>query len=203
VFTEGGYDVDHGIGSCTSSKGEVEGINKTVITCPQGELLTDGIKQINLGFYLSSAEIKTFNTWRKRLLPDKDAFITLRYLDREIQPTRVEVYCIMLQDLRIREPKNIRLYSSNTNTLYPESEIKGVDDSVYTVENSGKTFIISSNGDGSSVTVSYYEYRKYSLVIPEDEQISLQYLRISLEFEGGNWLFVSEVEVYHGEYVTI
>ena len=103
--------------------------------------------------------------------------------------------------MRIREPKNIRLYSSNTNTIYPETEIKGVDDSVYTVENSGKTFIISSIGDDSSVTVSYYEYRKYSLVIPEDEQISLQYLQISLDFEGGNWLFVSEVEVYHGEYV--
>ena len=37
-----------------------------------------------------------------------------KILDRAI--TRVEVYCLVLQGLRVREPKNIRLYSSNTNS---------------------------------------------------------------------------------------
>ena len=203
VFTEGGYNVDQGIGSCTSSKEEVEGMNETVITCPQEEPLTDGIKQANLGLSLSSTEIRTFYIWRERLLPVKDAFITLRFSDGAITLTKVEVYCLVLQDLRIREPKNIELYSSRINSIYPDTKIRGVGSSEFTVVNSGRTFIFSSNGgddDDTSVTVSYYEYRKYSLVIPEDEQISLRYLRISLDFEGRNWMFVNEVEVYHGEY---
>ena len=43
-----------------------------------------------------------------------------------------------------------------------------------------------------------YEYRKCSLTIPEDRQVSLNYLRVSLEF--GilvDWIFISEIEVYH------
>ena len=196
VFTEGGYNVDQGIGSCISSKEEVEGINETVITCPHGELLTDGIKEANLGSSLSSAEIGNFYTWRERLLPVRDAFITLRFLERAITPTRVEVYCLELRDLGIREPHDIRLYSSNTNSIYPETEIRGVDSSD-TLVKSGSTILNSSNDD--DVTPSDYEYQKYTLTIPEDERILLQYLRISLEFEGDNWMFVNEIEVYHGE----
>ena len=41
VFTEGGYDVDQGIGSCTASKEEVEGINVTVITNLSSRRTTD------------------------------------------------------------------------------------------------------------------------------------------------------------------
>ena len=200
TFTEGGYNVDQGIGSCVSSREEVDGTDVTVITCPQSELLTDGGKQANLGIHLSSHEIRNFYAWREKLLPVKDAFITLRFLDGAITPTRVELYYLVLRDLRILRPKNIRLYASNTNSIYPEAEIRGVDDSVYTVVNSGRTITSSSTGeDDTSVTVSYYEYQKYTLLIPEDEQTCLKYLRISLDFEGGNWMFVNEVEVYHGE----
>ena len=203
VFTEGSYNIDQGIGSCISRREEIEGINETIITCPQGELLTDGIKEANLGFRLSSTEIETFYTWRETLLPVKDVFITLRFLDRAITPTRVEVYCLVLQDLRVREPKNIRLYSSNTNSIYPETEIRGVDSSD-TLVDSGRTILSISNGgddddDDDDVTASNYEYQKYTLTIPEDERILLQYLRISLDFEADNWMFINEVEVYHGE----
>ncbi|XP_065917197.1 discoidin domain-containing receptor 2-like isoform X2 [Dysidea avara] len=201
VFTEGSYNIDQGIGSCISRREEIEGINETIITCPQGELLTDGIKEANLGFRLSSTEIETFYTWRETLLPVKDVFITLRFLDRAITPTRVEVYCLVLQDLRVREPKNIRLYSSNTNSIYPETEIRGVDSSD-TLVDSGRTILSISNGgddddDDDDVTASNYEYQKYTLTIPEDERILLQYLRISLDFEADNWMFINEVEVYH------
>ena len=205
VFTEGGYNVNQGIGSCISSREEVDGTIETVITCPQGELLTDGIKQANLGFSLASTEIEAFYTWREKLLPTTDTFITLRFLDEPITPTRVEVYCLTLQDLRIRAPRNIRLYLSSTNSVFPETEIRGVDSSVFTVLISDTTIIRNSNGDddddddADDAVARYYEYRKYTLTIPKDEQISSQYLRISLDFEVDNWIFVNEVEVYHGE----
>ena len=57
TFTEGGYNVDQGIGSCVSSREEVGGTDVTVIPCPRGELLTDGIKQANLGADLSKSEV--------------------------------------------------------------------------------------------------------------------------------------------------
>jgi len=208
MFTEGGYNVNQGIGSCISSREEVDGTIETVITCPQGELLTDGIKQASLGFNLASTEIEAFYTWREKLLPTMDTFITLRFLDEAITPTRVNVYCLILQDLRVQAPSNIMLYSSSTNSIFPETEISGVDSSVFTVVNSDRTFISNSNGDDdddddddddNDVVARYYEYRKYTLTIPKDEQISSQYLRISLDFEADNWIFVNEVEVYHGE----
>jgi len=201
-FTEANYNVDQGIGNCTSSTEEVDGRDETVITCPQGELLTDGIKQANLGFSLSDTDIGTFHIWRERRV--MSAFITLRFLDQAITPTRVEVYCLVLQDLRIREPQNIRLHSSSANSIYPETEIRGVDSSVFTVVDSGTTIISRTSSDEEEedentpdITFSNYEYRKYSLTIPEVEQVSLQYLRISLDVN--NWLFVNEVQVYQGK----
>ena len=208
AFTEGGYNVDQGIGSCVPSREEVDGTDETVIICPRGELLTDGRKQANLRLRLSDTEVRTFYTWRERFLPVKNAFTTLRFLDGPIVPTRVEVYCLALPDLRVQKPRNIKLFSSNTNSIYPETEIRAVDSSV--LVNSGVTIVStpSSNGGdddddddngGPRVTFSSYEYQKYTLAIPEDEQVSLKYLRISLEFEGDNWIFVNEVEVYYGE----
>ena len=204
TFTEGGYNVDQGIGSCVSSREEVDGTDETVIICPQGELLTDGIKQANLGFRLTDTEVQTFYTWRERLLPVSDALITLRFLDGPIVPTRVEVYCLVLPDLRMQAPQNIRLFLSNINSIFPEAEITGVDSSVFTVVNSGRTIISRRNGDDEDdddddVTTSYYEYRKYTLTIPENERNLSKYLRTSLDFEGDNWMFVNEVEIYRGE----
>jgi len=205
-FTEGGYNVDRGIGNCTSSREEVDGTVETVITCPQGELLTDGIKQANFRFRLSDQAIETFHIWRERLQP---AFITLGFSDETVTPIRVEVYCLVLQDLKIREPKNIRLYSSSTDSIYPETEIRSVDSSRFTVVNSG-TIITSFNfnededededNNGAGVTLSNYEYRNYNVTITEEQQFSLKYLRISLDVD--NWLFINEVEVYYGKYTN-
>ena len=206
TFTEGGYNVDQGIGSCVSSREEVDGTDRTVITCPQGELLTDGIRQTNLGFRLTDTEVQTFYTWREGLLPVRDAFITLRFLDGPIVPTRVEVYCLILLDLRIQAPQNIRLFLSNINSVFPEAEITGVDSSVFTVVNSGRIIISRRNADDDDdddddddVTRSYFEYRKYTLTIPENERNLSKYLRTSLDFEGDNWIFINEVEIYHGK----
>ena len=205
TFTEGSYNVDQGIGSCVSSREEVDGTDETVIICPRGELLTDGRKHANLGLRLSDTEVGRFYTWRERMLPVRNAFTTLRFLDGPIVPTRVEVYCLALPDLKVQKPRNVRLFSSNTNSIYPETEIRTVVSSV--LVNSGVTIVstTSSNGGddddngGPRVTFSSYEYQKYTLAIPEDEQVSLQHLRISLEFDGDNWIFVNEVEVYYGE----
>jgi len=165
----------------------------TVITCPRGELLTNGIKQANLGADLSNSEVRTFHAWTESLLPVRDAFITLRYLDGAITPTKVEVYCLMLRDLRIQEPRSIRLYSSNTNSVYPETEIRGVESPILTVVNSGITNISSTDRNGANTTSSNFEYQKYTMTIPENEWIPLQYLRILLDInKHNNCLFVNE-----------
>ena len=85
--------------------------------------------------------------------------------------TRVEVYCLGLQGVRVQEPKNIRLYSSNTNSIYPETETRGVDDSVFSITNSGRTITSSSTGgiDNDDATDgSFYEIWKYTFIIPEN-----------------------------------
>ena len=106
----------------------------------------------------------------------------------------------MLRDLRIQEPRSIRLYSSITNSVYPETEIRGVESPILTVVNSGITNISSTDRNGANTTSSNYEYQKYTMTIPENEWISLQYLRILLDINRhNNWLFVNEVEVYHGK----
>jgi len=95
------------------------------------------------------------------------------------------VYCLELWELDVREPSEIKLYSSTTESIFPNDEIRDVDDTNFKVIMSGK---ISQN----------YEYRRYDLIIPLLRQISLNYLHIELGFEGlMNWLFISEVEVYH------
>ena len=158
-----------------------------MITCPYGELLLDGITQTNLNDGITDSDIQTFYTWEDNSLPMgiNDAFVTLQYPNNAITPTRVDVYYLEMTELRATEPQRIRLYSSSTESIFPDDEIRANDEIV--VINSGTT---PGNDD--------YEYRKCSLTIPEDRQVSLHYLRITLEFDPMvNWIFISEVEVHH------
>lgn len=168
----------------------VDGDDESVITCPNGELLLDGITQVNLedGTGIMDSDIRSFYTWQDDLLPMgvNEAFITLQFPNNAITPTRVALYCLESRELRACEPRRIRLYSSTTDSIFPDDEIRDVDDNNFVVIKQGST---AQNDD--------YEYRRYDLTIPDNRQVSLNYLRISLDFEGGNWLFISEVEVYH------
>ena len=157
-----------------------------MVICPNGELLLDGITETNLEDNVVDSDIRTFYTWEERSIPGNEAFITLQFPNSAITPTRVVVYCLELRDLRAREPRAIRLYSSTTDSIFPNTEIRDVDDNNFVVTSSGRT---SANDD--------YEYRRYDLIIPENRQVSLNYLRMSLDFERGSWVFISEVEVYH------
>ena len=157
-----------------------------MVICPNGELLLDGIIETNLEDNVVDSDIRTFYTWEESSIPDNEAFITLQYPNSAITPTRVVVYCLELRDLNAREPRAIRLYSSTTDSIFPDDEIRDVNDNSFTVIRSG---ITSENDE--------YEYRRYDLIIPQNRQVSLNYLRISLDFEGMNWMFISEVEVYH------
>ena len=188
TYDEGSYLVTHNTSNCRSSTEVVDGGDETVITCPYGELLLDGITQTNLNDGITDSDIRTFYTWEDQSLPFgiNDAFITLQFPNNAITPTRVEVYYLeMMLELRANEPQRIRLYSSTTERIFPEDEIQANDEIV--VINSGTT---PDNDD--------YEYRKCSLTIPVDRQVSLNYLRISLEFDPMvDWIFISEVEVFH------
>ena len=158
-----------------------------MVICPNGELLLDGITETDLEDDVVDNDIRTFYTWEERSIPDNEAFITLQFPNSAITPTRVAVYCLELRDLRAREPRGIRLYSSTTDSILPDDEIRDVfDENSFTVIRSGRT---SADDE--------YEYRRYDLTIPDNRQVSLNYLRISLDFEGMNWMFISEVEVYH------
>ena len=147
----------------------------------------DGITETNLEDDVVDSDIRTFYTWEERSIPGNEAFITLQFPNIAITPTRVAVHCLELRDpLRVREPRRITLYSSATDSIFPNTEIQDVDDNNFVVTSSGRT---SANDD--------YEYRRYDLIIPENRQVSLNYLRMSLDFERGSWVFISEVEVYH------
>ena len=65
-------------------------------------------------------------------------------------------------------------------------KLENIDDNDFFVVRAGRT---AQNDE--------YEYRRYNLIIPENRQVALNCLRISLGFEGRNWMFISEVEVYH------
>jgi len=128
--------------------------------------------------------------------------------------TRVAVYCLVLWDLKIHEPSKFKLFASSTENIYPNTEIN-ISNPVFTALRSGRTAIQSVNnggggdgdeeedeedgGGGGGVTFSDYEYRKYDLEISMDRQILMNFLRISMDFVGDNWIFISEVEVYHVE----
>ena len=174
-----------------ASSERVDGGNEDVIICPNGELLLDGVTDVNLedGDAVTDNDIRMFYTWEDDSLPGgiNEAFVTLQF-PNAITPTRVVVYCLELRDIRARGPRDITLFSSTTQSIFPEdNNIPVVDDDSFVVVTSGRT---AANDD--------YEYRRYNIVIPENERIALNYLRISLDFEGrDNWMFISEVEVYH------
>ena len=186
TYDESPYNVPHTIGNCILSRERVDRGDEDVVICPNGELLLDGIMQTNLEDNVIDSDIRTFYTWQESSIPDNEAFITLHFPNSAITPTRVALYCLELRDLDVREPRSIRLYSSTTDSIFPDDEIRDVDDDNFVTIRSGRT---SENDE--------YEYRRYDLIIPENRQVSLNYLRISLDFEGMNWIFTSEVEVYH------
>ena len=161
-----------------------------VITCPYGELLLDGITQTNLDDGITNSNIQTFYTWEDHSFPMgiNDAFVTLQFPTNAITPTRVEVYYLEMMELRATEPQRITLYSSTTESIFPDIEIRDTDDEVVVVK-SGTT---TENDD--------YEYKRHIITFREDRPppAPLNYLRISLEFDPMvDWVFISEVEVYH------
>ena len=186
TYDERGFDVAHNTGGCITRKERVDNRDRDVVACPNGESLLDGVIETNLEDDVTSSDIQTFYTWQENHIPEREAFITLQFPGEPITPTRVVVYCLELRELRAREPRRIELFSSTTESIFPDDEIRGVDDDVYTVVRAGRT-----------VQNDEYEYRRYNLIIPENRQVALNYLRISLDFEGRNWVFISEVEVYH------
>ena len=159
-----------------------------MIICPYGELLLDGITQANLQNGVTNSDIQTFYTFEDRSLPlgVNEAFVTLQFPNNEITPTKVSVYYLVMKDLRVTEPQRIRLYSSTTESIFPDDiDIRTNDDEV--VIRSGTT---PGNDD--------YEYIRQDLTISEDRQVTLNYLRISLGFDAlTDWVFISEIEVYH------
>ena len=158
-----------------------------MITCPYGELLLDGITQANLQDGVTNSDIQTFYTFEDHSLPMgiNEAFVTLQFPNNEITPTKVSVYYLIMRDLRATEPQRIRLYSSTTESVFPDVDIRTNDDEV--VISSGTT---PGNDD--------YEYIRQDLTISEDRQVALNYLRISLQFDPmTDWVFISEIEVYH------
>ena len=203
TFNEGIYNVPHNTENCVSSIEVIGSENTNIITCPSGELLLDQVTQPNLFFAVSDGDIQSFNTWRKNTIPLKQAFITLQFFNTIIV-TRLMVYCLVLRDLKVREPKTIRLFSSTMESTFPTSEINNVD-TMFTVLSSGRTTTRRRNsGDdddnsNNNFVSSTYEYRKYDLVIPNDQQTPLRSLRISIDFEGDKWIFISEVEAYRIE----
>ena len=160
----------------------------TVVTCPYGELLLNGITQANLEDGVTDSDIRNFYTWEDQSLPMgiNDAFVTLQFPDNAITPTKVVVYCLEMSDLRATEPNRIRLYSSTTESIYPDDQIDF--DSNTVIIESGRT----SDNDN-------FMYIRYDLTIPEDSRVSLNYLRIEFDLGGTmvDWIFISEVEVYH------
>ena len=186
TFDEDNFNAVHSIGSCTSSIEVIDGNDENVITCPNGELLLDGVTETNLEDDVIDSDIQSFYTWRSATIPLSDAFVTLQFPGELITPTKVVVYCLELRGLDVREPRDIELYYSTTENIFPNNEIRDIDDNMFTIPTSGTTAL---NDD--------YEYRRYELVIPVNRQVALNYLRILLDFERGNWMFISEIEVYH------
>ena len=159
-----------------------------MIICPYGELLLDRITQANLQDGVADSDIQTFYTYEDHSFPMgvNEAFVTLQFPSNEITPTKVSVYYLVMRDLRATEPQRIKLYSSTTESIFPDDvDIKTNDNEV----------VISS---GTTPGNDNYEYMRQDLTISENEQVTLNYLRISLEFDAmTDWVFISEIEVYH------
>ena len=125
TFNEGIYNVSHNTENFVSSTEVIESENMNIITCPSGELLLDQVMQPNLFLAVSDVDIQSFNTWRKSTIPLNQAFITLQFLNTIIV-TGLVVYCLVLEDLKVREPKTIGLFLSTTESTFPIIEINNV-----------------------------------------------------------------------------
>ena len=125
TYNENSFNVTHSIGNCSRSREQIGPSDADVITCPYGELLLDGIIEVNLEDDVTDSDIQSFYTWEEELIPTNEAFITLQF-PKTIKPTRVVIYCVESRDLRVRSPKEIRLYSSITDnySIYPADEIQ-------------------------------------------------------------------------------
>ena len=166
----------------------IDNREETVVACPYGELLLNGITQANLQDGVTESDIRNFYTWEDHSLPMgiNEAFVTLEFPNNAITPTKVVVYCLEMMDLRATEPNRIRLYSSTTERIFPDDEIREVNDITVIIE----TGTISGNND--------YNYIRYDLTIRENSRVPLNYLRIEFDFDAMvDWIFISEVEVYH------
>ena len=202
--------VSHIARICTSSSRRINSRSVPIINCSRGEgVLLDGLTQPNINRRLTDEAIQAFGTWTDRLSTLNHTFITLQFSDEPII-ARAVVYCLVLQDLKIREPKKFQLFSSTTETVYPVTEIMDVNDPEFTMPSTGRTIVRRSGDDDNDdddyddddIIYSNYEYRKYEISIPRDRQVPLNFLRISMDFKGDNWIFISEVEAYHMEQLS-
>ena len=174
------YNVIPSTGNCVRS---TTNSDTHILTCQHGELLLDGITQVNLEDGVTNSDIQGFYTWEDHANND-EAFVSLQFPNNAIKATKVSVYCLESNDLDARGPSHIRLYSSTTNSTNPV-EILGID---------VNSEVIRS---GRASQIDSYEYRRYNATIPEGRQAFLNQLRISMEFGSGHdWLFISEVEVH-------
>ena len=175
----------HSIGNCSISEQRVDDRDEEVIICPYGELLLDNEIQISLqGATITEDFIRFFYTWEDNSIPTLEAFVTLQFPGEPITPSRIAVYCLEMMELRTREPRDITLYSSTTENIYPENEIQ-VDEVITEIS----TGITADNDD--------YVYKRYEVQIPLSRRVPMNYARISLDFPAFNWMFISEIEVYH------
>ena len=161
------------------------------IACPRGELLLDGVKQINLEDGVTDSDVLKFYAWRYDYYyyyyaydytHDDRVFVTLKFPNNAIKPTKVAVYCLESSQLDAGGPKRIMLHSSSTCT---GSRILGVEVNSMTISTYASEDFV-------------YRIQRYDVIIPEGSQVILNYLCISLQFNARhNWLYISEVEVYH------
>ena len=184
TYDEGSYEVTHSIGNCSTRVARVGNHTKDVIICPYGELLLDGRIQTNLRGAINANRIRFFYTWEERTIPAMEAFVTLQFPGEAITPTKIVMYYLDMLKVRAHEPRSITLFSSTTESIYPEDEIQV--DEMITEISSG---ISAQNGD--------YAYKKYEIQIPENRRVAMNYARISMEYEEMKWIFISEIEVYH------
>jgi len=96
--------------------------------------------QANLEDGVSDSDICTFYTWEDHSLSVviNDAFVMLQFPNNTITLTRVAVYFLVMRDLRATERQRVRLYSSTTESIFPDDKIRGANDNLVTIE-SGTT----------------------------------------------------------------
>lgn len=95
--------------SCIYSTGKCSYYSASIV-CPHGELLLDGVKQINLEDGVTNSDVQKFYTWRKaNYVHDDRVLVTLMFSTSETKPTKVAVYCLESSHLDAGGPKYIRL----------------------------------------------------------------------------------------------